>query len=86
MQAFTVKSSLRVVIFIAQEYFCKKGILRKPRLQHKIDSTLKEQGFRYSANKLSWYYLPENDRSPNQETIQLDLIREKDGSIVVAIG
>jgi hypothetical protein len=53
---------------------------------YQVKDTLKELGFRYSANKLSWYYRQEDDRSPNQEPIPLDLIREKYGSSVVAIG
>jgi hypothetical protein len=51
-----------------------------------VKDTLKELGFRYSSSKLSWYYRQEDDRSPNQEPIPLDLIREKYGSSVVAIG
>ena len=53
---------------------------------YQVKDILKELGFRYSANKLSWYYRQEDDRSPNQEPIPLDLIREKYGSSVVAIG
>ncbi len=52
---------------------------------YQVKDTLKELGFRYSANKMSWYYRQEDDRSPNQEPIPLDLIREKYGSSVVAI-
>jgi hypothetical protein len=52
---------------------------------YQVKDTLKELGFRYSANKLSWYYRQEDDRSPNQEPIPLDLIREKYGTSVVSL-
>jgi hypothetical protein len=52
---------------------------------YQVKDTLKELGFRYSSNKLSWYYRKEDDRSPNQEPIPLDLIREKYGTSVVAL-
>ena len=53
---------------------------------YQVKDTLKDLGFRYSSNKLSWYYRQEDDRSPNQEPIPLEMIREKYGTSVVAIG
>ena len=56
-----------------------------------VKDTLKELGFRYSANKLSWYYrqfdpkLGIDHRSSNQEPIPLEMIREKFGTNVVAL-
>ena len=44
---------------------------------YQVKETLKELGFRYSSNKLSWYYRQEEHRSPNQEPIPLEMIREK---------
>ena len=52
---------------------------------YQVKDTLKELGFRYSSNKLSWYYRQEDDRSPNQEPIPLEMIREKYGTSVVAM-
>ena len=52
---------------------------------YQVKDTLKELGFRYSANKLSWYYRQEDHRSPNQEPISLEMIREKYGTSVVAL-
>ena len=50
-----------------------------------VKDTLKELGFRYSSNKLSWYYRQEDNRSSNQEPIPLEMIREKYGSSEVAM-
>ena len=52
---------------------------------YQVKDTLKKLGFRYSANKLSWYYRQEDHRSSNQEPIPLELIREKYGTNEVAI-
>jgi hypothetical protein len=52
---------------------------------YQVKDTLKELGFRYSANKLSWYYRQEEHRSANQEPIPLEMIREKFGSQQVAL-
>jgi hypothetical protein len=52
---------------------------------YQVKDALKDLGFRYSANKLSWYYRQEDDRSPNQEPIPLEMIREKYGTSVVAL-
>lgn len=52
---------------------------------YKVKDTLKELGFRYSANKLSWYYRQDDQRSSNQEPIPLEMIREKFGSQQVAL-
>jgi hypothetical protein len=52
---------------------------------YQVKDTLKELGFRYSANKLSWYYRQEEHRSPNQEPIPLEMIREKYGTSEVAL-
>ena len=50
-----------------------------------VKDSLKELGFRYSSNKLSWYYRQEEHRSPNQEPIPLEMIREKFGSQQVVL-
>ena len=50
-----------------------------------VKDALKELGFRYSANKFSWYYRQEDHRSPNQEPIPLEMIREKYGTSVVEL-
>jgi hypothetical protein len=52
---------------------------------YQVKDILKELGFRYSANKLSWYYHQEDYRSNNQEPIPLEMIREKYGTNEVAI-
>jgi hypothetical protein len=52
---------------------------------YQVKDTLKELGFRYSANKLSWYYRQDDHRSSNQEPIPLEMIREKYGTSVVAL-
>jgi len=46
---------------------------------------LKELGFRYSANKLSWYYRQSDQKSSNTEPIPFEMIREKYGASVVAL-
>jgi hypothetical protein len=50
-----------------------------------VKDVLKELGFRYSANKLSWYYRQNDHRSSNQAPIPLGMIREKYGTNVVSI-
>jgi hypothetical protein len=50
-----------------------------------VKDTLKELGFRYSANKLCWYYRQSDYRSGNQEPIPLEMIREKYGTSEVAL-
>jgi hypothetical protein len=50
-----------------------------------VKDTLKELGFRYSPNKLSWYYRKEDNRSGNQEPIPLEMIREKYGTSEIAL-
>jgi hypothetical protein len=52
---------------------------------YQVKDTLKELGFRYSANKLSWYYRQDDHISSNQEPIPLEMIREKYGTSVVAL-
>jgi chromosome condensin MukBEF MukE localization factor len=52
---------------------------------YQVKDTLKELGFRYSANKLSLYYRQDDHRSGNQEPIPLEMIREKYGTSVVAL-
>jgi len=58
---------------------------------YNVKDTLKELGFRYSSNKLSWYYrqvdpkVGIDHRSSNQEPIPLEMIREKYGDIVVTL-
>ncbi|MCE5345395.1 MAG: ELKS/Rab6-interacting/CAST family protein [Bacteroidales bacterium] len=52
---------------------------------YQVKNILKELGFRYSANKLSWYYRQSNHRSANQKPVPLAMIREKYGTNVVAI-
>ena len=53
---------------------------------YQVKDILKELGFRYSANKLSWYYRQDDHRSSNQEPIPLEMIREKYGTAEVAFG
>jgi hypothetical protein len=50
-----------------------------------VKDTLKELGFRYSANKLAWYYRQVENRSGNQEPISLEKIRELYGASLVAL-
>ena len=56
-----------------------------------VRDTLKELGFRYSSNKLCWYYrqfdpkVGIDHRSGNQEPVPLEMIREKYGASVVAL-
>lgn len=52
---------------------------------YQVKDTLKELGFRYSANKLSWYYRKSDHKSGNQEPIPLEMIREKYGISEVAL-
>jgi hypothetical protein len=52
---------------------------------YQVKDALKSLGFRYSANKLSWYYRQEDHRSPNHEPIPLEMIREKYGTSVVEL-
>lgn len=52
---------------------------------YQVKDALKKLGFRYSANKLSWYYRQEDHRSGNQEPIPLEMIREKYGTSEVAL-
>jgi len=51
---------------------------------YQVKDTLKKLGFRYSVNKLSWYYWQEEHRSANQEPIPLEMIHENVGSQQVA--
>lgn len=50
-----------------------------------VKDALKQLGFRYSADKKSWYWRSEEDRSSNEKPIPLDMIRDKYGSNTVAI-
>jgi hypothetical protein len=50
---------------------------------YQVKDTLKDLGFRYSANKLSWYYRQEDHRSGNQEPIPIEMIRGKYGASIV---
>ena len=50
-----------------------------------VKDSLKELGFRYSANKLSWYYRQDDHRSSNQAPVPLEMIREKYGVTEVAL-
>lgn len=50
-----------------------------------VKDALKELGFRYSANKLSWYYRQDDHRSSNQAPVPLEMIREKYGVTEVAL-
>ena len=47
---------------------------------YQVKDTLKELGFRYSPDKLAWYYRQEDDRSINQEPMPLETIRSRYGS------
>lgn len=48
-----------------------------------IKDTLKGLGFRYSKNKLSWYWRSDENRSTNQEPVPFDYIKDKYGSKVI---
>ncbi len=50
-----------------------------------VKDTLKELGFRYSANKMSWYYRQDEHRSSNQAPVPLEIIREKYGVTEVSL-
>jgi len=50
-----------------------------------IKDTLKELGFRYSVNKLAWYYREADHRSGNQKPVPFEFIKEKYGSKEVAL-
>lgn len=52
---------------------------------YQVKDALKELGFRYSANKLSWYYRQDDHRSSNQAPVPLEMIREKYGVTAVAL-
>lgn len=52
---------------------------------YQVKDALKELGFRYSANKLSWYYRQDDHRSSNQAPVPLEMIREKYGVTEVAL-
>ena len=52
---------------------------------YNVKDVLKELGFRYSANKMAWYYRKDEHRSSNQSPIPLEVIREKYGVTEVAI-
>lgn len=50
-----------------------------------VKDVLKSLHFRYSSQKLAWYYRQEDHRSSNQEPIPLEMIREKYGTSIVAL-
>ena len=52
---------------------------------YQVKDILKELGFRYSANKLSWYYRQDDHRSGNQKPVPFEFIKEKYGSKEVAL-
>jgi hypothetical protein len=52
---------------------------------YQVKDVLKSLHFRYSSQKLAWYYRQEDHRSSNQEPIPLELIRERFGSQQVAL-
>jgi hypothetical protein len=52
---------------------------------YQVKDLLKSLHFRYSSQKLAWYYRQEEYRSSNQEPIPLEMIREKFGSQQVAL-
>ena len=52
---------------------------------YQVKETLKELGFRYSANKLAWYYRQDDHRSANQKPVPFEFIKEKYGSQQVAL-
>jgi hypothetical protein len=51
----------------------------------RVKDTLKELGFRYSKDKLSWYWRGEDQRSGNFEPVPFELIKEKYGSKEVTL-
>ncbi|MBN1187336.1 MAG: hypothetical protein JXB49_33975 [Bacteroidales bacterium] len=50
-----------------------------------VKDTLKDLGFRFSANKLCWYYRQDEHRSSNQKPVPFELIKEKYGSKEIAL-
>jgi hypothetical protein len=50
-----------------------------------VKDILKELGFRYSANKLAWYYRQAENLSGNQEPLPIEKIRELYGASLVAL-
>lgn len=52
---------------------------------YQVKDVLKSLHFRYSNQKLAWYYRQEDHRSSNQEPIPLEMIREKYGSSTIAM-
>jgi hypothetical protein len=50
-----------------------------------VKDALKELGFRYSKNKLSWYWRSEDNRSGNQEPVPFEMIKEKYGAKEIAL-
>jgi len=51
-----------------------------------VKDALKNLGFRYSANKLCWYYRQDEHRSSNQKPVPFEMIKEKYGSKEIALG
>jgi len=52
---------------------------------YQVRDALKELGFRYSKNKLCWYWRSDEHRSINQEPIPFEMIKEKYGSRIVRL-
>ena len=50
-----------------------------------VKDVLKALDFRYSADKKSWYWRSDENRSSNEKPIPFEMIREKYGTNVVAL-
>jgi hypothetical protein len=50
-----------------------------------VKEALKELGFRYSSNKLCWYYRQDENRSSNQKPVPFEIIKEKYGSKEISL-
>lgn len=50
-----------------------------------VKDALKDLGFRFSSNKLCWYYREDENRSSNQKPVPYEFIKEKYGSKEIAL-
>lgn len=82
------KESLADIIKVLQERINPEGIklevvgrwLWISGATFTVKEGLKQLGFRYSANKQSWYWRSDEDRSTNSKPVPIELIRKKYGS------
>jgi hypothetical protein len=52
---------------------------------YQVKNVLKELGFRFSSNKLCWYYRQDDHRSGNQKPVPFEFIKGKYGSKEIAL-